>query len=176
MKRRDKMLLIISGVLVAGILAAMHGFLLPKIQVAAGGIACFDLQSLGYTHETATAFLTNLTDAGRGLYLHAYLPLDFVFLAVYTVFFAVALRALFQTHRFLWAPLALAAADIAENVLTIRMLTGTDVTAALTNFAGRVTLCKTILMTITILMVLVGLINYIVSARKKRKKATDRKS
>ena len=171
MTKTRKLALILSGVGTACILAAMHVFFLPKIQAAAGGIACFDMQSFGYSHETAIAFLTGITDAGRALYLHGQIPLDFVFLVVYTLFFALALRALFQTHRFLWMPLALAAADIAENVLSCVMLTRAEVSEALTAAASKVTLCKTILMYITIVMMLVGLINYLVKVRRQKKAA-----
>ena len=171
MNKSKKILLIVSGVLTVVILAVMDIALLPKIKAAAGGINAFDLQSFGYTHDTAVRFLTQLTDEGRALYLHVQIPVDFAFLVVYTVFFALALRALLGNHRMLWLPLALAVADIIENTCTVLMLRAEEVSTSMTTFASGVTLVKTILTYMTITAVLVFALHRFLASQKKKKQA-----
>ena len=171
MTKTKKIALTVSGALTAVLLAVMDIALLPKIKAAAGGMNPFDLQMLGYTHETAVRFLSELSDAGRALYLHVQIPVDFAFLVVYTVFFALALRALLGNHRLLWLPLALAAADIAENTCVVLMLRADTVSTALTSFASGATLVKSILTYMTIAAVLVFALHRFFASRKKKQAA-----
>ena len=172
MKQKSNAPLIVSGALTAVILAVMDIILIPAIQKAAGGLVCFDLQTFGYDYDTARAFMQALSEEGRQLYLYAQLPLDTVFLVVYTVFFILALRRLFASKAAVVLPVLLAAADFAENTCTFLMLRDPGVlTARTAPIFGTITLCKTLLMYAVFAVLLVGLILRFVRAKKQKEGA-----
>ena len=61
--------IIIAAVLTVVMLGVMDIYSLPAIAKAAGGIPAFDLQTFGYSQQTAEQFLNALSDSGRALFL-----------------------------------------------------------------------------------------------------------
>lgn len=167
MKKKSNVPLIVSGALTVLILAVMDIFLLPAIERAAGGLRCFDLQTFGYGYETARAFLRALSEEGRQLYQWVQIPVDTLFLIVYTVFFVLALRRLYTSGAVLVLPALLALADFAENTCTFAILQAPACLTPTTGAVfGTVTLCKTLLMYAVFALLLIGLVRYFV--KKKR--------
>ena len=169
MQKKSNLPLWISGALTVLILAVMDLFLLPAVERAAGGLRCFDLQTFGYGYETAKAFLDALSAEGQRLYLCVQLPVDTVFLVVYTVFFGLELRRLFASKAFLILPALLALADFAENTCTFLMLRDPACLTPQTGAVfGAVTLCKTLLMYAVFALLTIGLTRYLVRKRKNK--------
>lgn len=104
-------------------------FGLAALEEITGGAGILDM-AFTYTPEQAYAMLAALGDAGRAFYLTRIVPLDLVFPAAYTLFFAVAISWLLS--RWLPAespwmranvvPLVAGVADYCENVGVIAML------------------------------------------------------
>ena len=134
--KKIKTLLWVSGALTAGICLVMNFVLIPMIEAGTNGIRCFDMQSTGYTYETAKQFLALIGNNGRSVYLHWQLPLDFFYPVAYTAFFMTALKALSGKAWPLIVPGALAAFDYAENVCSIIMLKNMDVLIAALSGSG----------------------------------------
>lgn len=169
MKQRSNTPLFVSGALTVVLLAVMDIFLLPAVEKAAGGLRCFDLQTFGYSYETAAAFLSALSEEGRQLYQFVQIPVDTAFLVAYTVFFVLALRRLFASKAALILPFLLAIADFAENTCTFLMLRDPGVLTPQTGaIFGAVTLCKTLLMYAVFALLLAGLIRCFVQRKKKK--------
>ena len=167
-----KILLIVSGALTLIICAVMNLWLIPAIAKEAAGEAIFDMR-FAYPTAAGRAFLAALTDAGRQLYLTRQLPLDFVYPAVYTVFFLSAFRALRgRADAFFCLPCLLAAADVTENICTIVMLRAAP-SDALLRFASCATTVKSVLMYLIFVLLAVLLIRYLLR-RKKRPEAGEK--
>lgn len=66
-------------VVTMGLYATMVFWTLPEIQAEAGGLMPFDLRPLGYSYEEALAFLTELSERGRNLYLGPQHTLDLLY-------------------------------------------------------------------------------------------------
>ena len=174
MPKKSSLPLIASGSLTAVILAVMDLFLLPAVESAANGLRCFDLQIFGYDYETAKTFLDALSEEGRRLYLYAQIPTDTVFLAVYTVFFILALRRLYASGAIAILPLLLALADFAENACTFLMLRDPACLTPVTGTVfGALTLCKSLLMYAVFALLAVGLVRFLVQKRKSAAKEAE---
>lgn len=99
------------------------------LEAITGGAGILDM-AFTYTPEQAYAMLAALGEAGRAFYLTSIVPLDLVFPAAYTVFYAVTISWLLS--RWLQAespwmrsnvvPLVAGAADYCENAGVIAML------------------------------------------------------
>ena len=148
--------IVLAAVLSIVMLAVMDIYSLPEIAKAAGGIPAFDLQTFGYSHETAVQFLSALSDSGRRLFLHFQLPFDFAFAFVYTfLFVALFVRLNKIGIRLCFVPLILFALDIAENTLSVIMLKASRLSTGITALASTVTFAKngfTLLCTIIIIV------------------------
>ena len=166
--KTSKTLLWVSGALTAAICLVMNLVLIPMIEAGANGIRCFDMQSTGYTYETAKQFLSLIGNNGRSVYLHWQLPLDFVYPVAYTAFFMLALKKLSGRNWPLIVPGALAAFDYAENVCSVIMLKEMDVTEGLAKLASAFTVVKSGLMIVTFVLLAVFFILWIF--KKKRTK------
>ena len=165
--KTTKTLLWVSGALTAAICLVMNLVLIPMIEAGTNGIRCFDMQSTGYTYETAKEFLALLGDNGRSVYLHWQLPLDFFYPVAYTAFFMPALKKLSGKTWPLTVPGALAAFDYAENVCSIIMLKNMDVTEGLAKLASTFTVIKSGLMTLTFILLAVFFVIWLVKKKKK---------
>ena len=165
---KTKTLLWVSGALTAVICLVMNLVLIPMIEAGTNGIRCFDMQSTGYTYETAKEFLALIGNNGRSVYLHWQLPLDFFYPVAYTAFFMLALKKLSGKAWPLIVPGALAAFDYAENVCSIIMLKNMSVTESMAKLASTFTVIKSGLMTITFILLAVFLIIWIIKKRKQK--------
>ena len=162
--------IIIAAVLTIVMLGVMDIYSLPAIAKAAGGIPAFDLQTLGYSHETAIQFLSNLSESGRNLFLHFQLPLDFAFAFVYTfLFLALMVRLNKIGYKLTFIPLILFVLDIVENTLSVIMLKASSVSTGLTRFAATVTFSKNIFTHLTSLILIVFLLLWLVRRKKKNR-------
>ena len=159
----------IVAVLSLLMLGVMDIYSLPAIAKAAGGIPAFDLQTFGYSHESALQFIGALSESGKSLFLHFQLPLDFCFAFVYTFLF---LSLFIKLHpvgsKLCFLPILLFIADIIENTLSICFLKLNTISVGLTAFGSAVTLCKNLLTLICAVTIIVFLILYLIK-RKKRK-------
>ncbi|MGN0443889.1 MAG: hypothetical protein ACI4F5_04650, partial [Acutalibacteraceae bacterium] len=104
MKKQNaiKTALIVSGALTVIICCVMNFCLIPIIESPTEGIRMFDMNSFGYSYETAKKFVSLLSAEGLDTYLHKQLPLDFIYPAVYSVFFSLAIIKL-KGKKFLTA-------------------------------------------------------------------------
>ena len=159
-----------ADIVVAAICLVMNLLLIPAIESGAAGLRCFDMR-FGYAYPEALSFLSALSAEGKRLYLTRQLPLDFLYPAVYGVFFALLFSAL-AGRKTPWAvlPALLAGADYCENILILLMLRGGEPSFGLVAFSSIATLSKTILMYLCFLMAAVLLVRK-AAARLKRKKA-----
>ena len=165
--KKIKTLLWVSGALTAGICLIMNLVLIPMIESGTNGIRCFDMQSTGYTYETAKQFLALIGNNGRSVYLNWQLPLDFFYPVAYTAFFMLALKKLSGKTWPLIVPGALAAFDYAENICSIIMLKNMDVTEGMAKLASTFTVAKSALMTLTFILLAVFFVIWLVKKRKK---------
>lgn len=165
----QRIALIVSGALTAGICLVMNLYLIPAIEKNAGGLRVFDMRSFGYTQEEGRAFLAALTEEGTRLYLTRQLPLDLLYPVAYTLFFVLLLGLLLKKHKELrFFPLLLTAADLTENVCLFRLLgqgTGSD---ALLTVASTATVVKTVLMTAVFVLILVLLVLRLWKRKKQK--------
>ena len=169
--KKNKMLtvmLIVSGVLTVGICGVMNCFLIPAIESSTQGIRCFDM-NFGYSYETASRFLSLLTQEGRKIYLTRQLPLDFLYPIAYGVFFALLIYRFSGKKAAVVLPALLAAFDYCENVCVCRILTVDNLPQTLVSVASVATIAKTVMMYLCILLILVLLIKRVVAKRKNEK-------
>lgn len=163
----------ISGIVTAVISLVMNLVLIPEIESTTEGIRCFDMNSLGYSYETAEKFLSLLSENGRHVYLHVQLPLDFVYPVAYTVFFILLITFLTDKHRKLCAfPGMLMAFDYIENICSVKMLTSDTLSPMLAGYASVMTVAKSITMYICFGIIAVLLIAKLVN--KKKNKVTEK--
>jgi len=99
---------------------------LPAITDAADGLVPFDMRPAGYTPDEARAFLANLSDQGRAVYLGLQHRLDLVYPGLLALVLAGAVWGL-TTRGIIRVPLVLLTclgmiADYTENVFVARML------------------------------------------------------
>ena len=170
MKKRT-VLLIITGILTAGICLVMNMSFIPQIESAAQGMKCFDMR-FGYTIEEARQFLTALSKEGRNLYLTRQLPLDFVYPLAYGLFFATLFTALNGKKTLLnLLPVLLAGADYIENISILLMLRhdSTYLTDMQVRISSGATIVKTVLMYLCFLLIIILLIRWIIRKKKKTK-------
>ena len=157
-KKTDNALLFVSGAFTLLICGVMNLYLIPLIEKTTGGIRMFDMQSFGYTYETAKEFVSLLSEKGLNTYLRVQLPLDFFYPVAYGVFFILALKKLMPKKK---APRILPAAlmffDYAENIVGIIMLK-TDFSAAAAHAGCVFTVAKSFIMYAVIALILVLLI------------------
>lgn len=165
-----KTALIISGALTLIICGVMNFYLIPLIESTTQGVRMFDMNSFGYSFETAQKFISLLSAEGLKTFLNIQLPLDFFYPVAYTVFFTLALKKLSTKKLLLVFPLGLMLCDYAENIMSEIMLRG-GLSQSLACAASTVTVCKSILMDITILLVLVFFAIWLLKRRKQKKTA-----
>lgn len=168
-----KITAITGGVFTLAICAVMNLKFIPDIEATTEGIRCFDM-NFGYSYDTAARFLELLGENGRHVYLHMQLPLDFIYPLFYALFFVSLIYLLtkdLQSRRkyFISFPLVLAVFDYTENLLTACMLKADTLPRALAAAASAVTILKTILMYVTILIILALLVRKIFISLKNRK-------
>ena len=168
-RRSLKLIAIISGALTVIITAVMNIVLFPLIEKNTEGIRSFDMNSFGYSYETARKFLELIGDEGRRIYLHIQLPLDFVYPVVYLVFF-LSMMYLFGKKAKITKifPVLLFIVDCIENTCSIVMLKSGVLSEKLVSFASTVTITKTILMYLTFVIIIVQIIMYAVAKKKEQ--------
>ena len=154
-KKHKKPIIIVLLVLTLTVTATMNAVLLPAITAEAGGLPCFDMRALGYSEADVAEFLSALSARGRDLYLHAQLPLDFVYPVLYTLLFCALLTALRDKKtKWLILPLLLAVFDYGENLCLVRLLSA-GVTAVPVALASTFTVVKSVLMYAVFAVILV---------------------
>lgn len=147
--------LIIFGVLTLAICGVMNFYLIPVIESTTNGIRMFDMNSFGYSYETARKFVSLLSEKGLETYLYRQLPLDFIYPVTYTAFFMLALNKLKKDKKLLRLfPVCLMVFDYTENIFSEIMLRN-EFSATVTNAASAVTVCKSVLMYITIGLIII---------------------
>lgn len=159
---------IVSGVLTVAISGVMNLFLISAIEANTGGIRCFDM-NIGYDYQTASEFLTLLGERGRHFYLDYQLPLDFVFPVVYTLFFISLIFLLRKSFSpLVFIPVALAATDLTENILSEIMLRNPVLSETTVKIASAVTVAKTILMCLVFLILIIMIVRKAAEKLKNR--------
>ncbi len=167
--KHKKPIIIVLLVLTLTVTATMNAVLLPAITAEAGGLPCFDMRMLGYGEQEVAAFLSALSARGRDLYLHAQLPLDFVYPVLYTLLFCALLTALRdKATKLLALPLLLAVFDYGENVCLVRLLSA-GVTAVPVSLASTFTVVKSLLMVAVFALILVLFCLRLAGKRKKKR-------
>ncbi|MBR1811666.1 MAG: hypothetical protein IJ766_08500 [Clostridia bacterium] len=170
LRRNNRVILWGSGVVTAAICGVMNLVLIPMIEKNTGGIRCFDMQSFGYSYETALQFLAALGESGRKIYLHMQLPLDFIYPVAYTVFFVFLFAALRKrVSKVLLLPLFMAVFDYAENICSICMLRSMAPSKNLAAFASCMTVAKSACLALTAIFSVIYLARLLISRRKARR-------
>jgi hypothetical protein len=134
---------------------------LPRISAAAGGLVPFDLRPSGYGLDEARAFLTALSETGRGWYLGTQHRLDLAFPLLLALSFVLGFTLVFR-GPLLWLSIAVAlgamACDLMENHAVAGLLR-TDpaaLDAAAVAAASRWSVGKAALTTVAGIALLVG--------------------
>lgn len=165
-EKTKNVLLAVSAALTLIICGVMNLYLIPLIERTTNGIRMFDMQSFGYTYDTAKEFVRLLSAEGLDTFLHRQLPLDFFYPVAYGAFFMLALNKLTPDKKgLLILPAALMLCDYAENVCSIVMLT-TDFSAAAAHAGCAFTVAKTLLMYAVIILPVILVIHKIRKGRK----------
>ncbi len=168
MKKKEKLVLIVSGAVTAVICLVMNLVLIPSIEKSTEGIRCFDM-NFGYSVDDAKRFLALLSPEGLNTYLHVQLPLDFVYPIAYCLFFCFAVYALMKKRSaLLAAPIVLAVLDYIENICSIMMLKGINTNDGFIHFASAVTSVKTVLMYFVFAVIIVLFVVRIVKSKKNK--------
>ena len=149
------------------ITASMNLFIFPKIT-AGTGMRVFDMYWFtGYSYDSASAFLSMISDAGRHVYLALQLPLDYLFIILYTALFLfITVRVYNKLDFFTALPLLIALIDICEDICIYMMLTSSSLSRGLVMFSSAMTICKSFLITI---VGTAAVIHYIKTARAGKK-------
>lgn len=162
----------IAAVLTLIMLGIMDIVTLPAIANAAGGIPAFDLQTFGYSKETAMQFLQALSADGRALFLHVQLPLDFAFAFVYTFLF---LALFYRLHplgsKLIFLPVLLFVLDLAENTRSVLFLKLDTIPDALFTLGSCVTLAKNACTLACGILIIVFLILWFKNRKKQKSEA-----
>jgi hypothetical protein len=135
----------------------MVAWSLPRIAVAAGGLAPFDMRPTGYSAEEGRAFLAALSPEGRSFYLDVQHRLDLLYPGLLALTLILALRRLAPGWPGLvLSAIALAGAgfDWAENAAVTGLLTQEPEDSALI-LANRLTLAKSACTTVALTALLV---------------------
>ncbi|MCR5208213.1 MAG: hypothetical protein K6C14_07055 [Eubacterium sp.] len=168
LSKKGKTAVIAGGALTALISGIMNFVLIPKIEASAG-IRCFDM-NFAYGFDDASAFLSNISDEARALYLNVQLPLDFIYPIAYCLFFTfLIIRLCKRVNALVIFPVTLAAFDYAENICSIMLLKSSELSARLVSFGSTFTTIKTLLMYSTFIVIIICIIFWF----KKRKKEAD---
>lgn len=133
---------------------------LPRITDWAGGLVPFDMRPLGYSPEEARAFLLALPAEGRAFYLDVQHKLDLVFPGLMALSLVLGFRHLAPgASAFVLGLLAVSAAgfDYAENAAVAALLSADPTDAALVA-ASRLTLTKSIFVTLALSALLILLV------------------
>ena len=158
-KRRAYWLIFAVMLMVYG---AMVFWTLPTISDGAGGLIAFDLRPTGYSVSEARAFLGNLSDEARAIYMGPQRWLDMVYPALLGIVLAGALRA-FVGHVVLCRVLLMVVlvsvlADYYENFLVAQMLVENQAASdALISSASRATIAKSALAGVAMTALLIAL-------------------
>lgn len=165
-EKSKTVLLILSGIATLAICGVMNLYLIPLIERTTNGIRMFDMQSFGYTYDTAKEFVRLLSAEGLDTFLHRQLPLDFFYPVAYGAFFMLALNKLTSGKKgLLILPAALMLCDYAENVCSIVMLKN-DFSAAVAHAGCAFTVMKSLIMYAVIALILVLFIIRLVKRKK----------
>ena len=161
--------IIITAVLTVLLLGIMDIYTLPTIAKEASGIPAFDLQTFGYSKETAMQFLTKLSAEGKALFLNFQLPLDYLFAVVYTFLFLALFTRLHEIgYKLCFLPLILFGLDIMENTLSVVFLKSASVPDILFTVGSAVTLTKNIFTLVCTLTVIVFLVLWFKNRKKNK--------
>lgn len=164
--KKGTVLTVLSGAATAVLCLVMNLITLPHIEEMTQGIRCFDM-NFGYDYATAQRFISLLDEAHKSYYLHVQLPLDFLYPAVYTLFFILLLAKLTgKLLPFCMLPLLLAVFDVTENICTILMLKASVLSQKTVSFASAATMAKTLLMYAVFAVIIICLVLWIVKRRK----------
>ena len=149
-------------------LIIMNFAIFPKITANAGGLRVFDLKWFtGYDYDFACAFVSSIGSQGKHVYLHYQLPLDFIFILVYTSTLLFWIVKIFKRLNFFTAtPLLIMLIDFTENACIYSMLTKTDVSKTLVTLSSCMTICKSISLVLVLLFASIHLYANFITNRK----------
>lgn len=167
-----RMIFWILFTVMVGVYLVMALWSIPKITADAGGLLAFDLRPTGYSFAEAQAFLTALSDEGRGFYLNVQHMLDGAYPALFAVVMVMAFNHLFAGWP-RWGAIALALAgagfDYMENTAVAVMLrAGDELSAAMVATASQWTVLKSGAVTLALLALIAGLLMAWLRKRKAR--------
>lgn len=150
----------------------------PVIQENLGTLKMFDMTKGGYDTTTAVSILESLGTAGRDMYLHVQMPIDFLYPCIMAAVYFLVLVKTSSSFRYSYYifPILLVLLDWTENICIILMLTGHEITDRLVGISSFCTQAKAIvgdyiLYFAAILGLLVCFIRWI--QRKVRKSTKD---
>ncbi|MEI6578934.1 MAG: hypothetical protein WCN92_05655 [Eubacteriales bacterium] len=156
---KNKQIFLLCGLYII-IVAIMGIVIIPNICKNTGSMTIFDLKATGYDINYAKDFINAMGVKGRGFYLKAQLPLDFIYPFVYgLLYLALANKAFKKLNIPVFASIMiLCIADYAENILTYVMLLSHKLSPALVSTASVFTAVKTDFLYVTLTMIAFGAI------------------
>lgn len=146
----------------------MNFAIFPKITASTNGVKTFDLQWFtGYDYDFACTFISSIGSQGQHIYLNYQLPLDFIFVLVYTSLLLFSLVKIFKRLDFFTAtPILIMLADFTENACIYSMLTRTDISKTLVDLSSCMTIFKSVLIVSVVLLASIHLYTNFISIRK----------
>lgn len=147
---------------------------IPRVQSFAPSLPLFDLSPAGYSYEQSMTLLESLGSEGRKVYLFPQLALDFVYPGLFAISYSLTLIWVYSKRvrpesvffYFTLLPLTAGFCDYVENILIIQMIrTYPVVSENLVSAASTFTLLKSMLTTISLLLLIFGFI-YLLIRRK----------
>ena len=156
-------------------------FGVAQLKAMTGGVGILDME-FGYSPQAAYELLTALGETGRAFYLHVIVPQDFIFPALYSLFYVVTTTFLFrkafaETHPiqpFSLLTLLGGLADYAENLCILTMLVNYPAQhSRLASLANVLTIFKYCGIGISAALLLTGILGASMTAARRPRRIPD---
>jgi flagellar biogenesis protein FliO len=172
-------LIILTGV----VYSLMLFITIPEVHKYSNGLKILDLMPLGYQFEDVGLLFKNLGVEGRNAYLYYQLPVDFLFLLLYSTCFCAVFCYLIkklgkQNSRLIYIsllPLVLGLSDLAENTgILILLRRYPEIHKTTVFISNTFSILKSVTMVFTFLALLFVLISVFVSFFLKKQKTGNK--
>ena len=152
---------------------------IPRVMTYSNGMDLFDMMPFGYSVDYANTLLGSLGPDGRDAYLFSQLPLDMVYPLLFGLTYSLLIAYYF--HKLKWfdkpifylslLPILAGGFDYLENIGIITMLTGyPDVSSFIIKLTNLVTISKSILSTISFILLITLLVVFVFRSAKSRQR------
>lgn len=140
---------------------------IPAIENKTQGMKIFDLMTTGYSQQYVIAFLENIGEKGRNIYLSNQIPLDLIYPSLMAVtgalFIALFARKINpRLGAILFIPIFGALFDYLENMMVaVMLLSYPDIPKTIVLLSSMFTIMKTFLVPLYLVLLLVLFVIYL---------------